>query len=340
MKGFRDIKVKRQLHAILQILANNEAPVGSARLSQALRIAGIQLTDRAIRDYLMITDSLGWTESYGKKGRKITLQGLKELETGLITDRVGFVASRVEELAYQMDFDLNTQRGKIILNVSCFKKKYLKNYLRKICRVFDEDLGMGKLVMIADENTQLGTLRIPKGEIGFGTICSVSLNGIFLKYGITMSSRFGTLVELEKRQPKRFVQIISYDGTTVDPLEIFIRGRMTDVWGAVETGDGIIGVSFREIASVALSSAKALAKKAERCLLGGILTFGTPNQPLLDMPVPQGRTGILVLAGLNPLAVLSEHGIEVTCKAMCSLYDYNSLMEYTELERYIYQKIL
>ncbi len=335
MKGLRDIKIKRQLLAILQVLANSEGPIGSERISEILRLSGIELTDRAIRDYLILTDRMGWTENLGRKGRRITNRGREELDTELVVDKVGFVSSKVEDLAFRMDFDLSKKRGNIILNISYFQKVYLFKHIKKICQVYEKNLGMGKLLTIVDEEQTLGSFRVPKNHIAVGTICSVSLNGIFLQNGIPMTSRFGTLVELQNGTPKRFTQIISYDGTTIDPLEIFIRGRMTNVESAIKTGNGIIGVSFREIPSVSLNKAKELAKEVENSLLGGILAFGTPNQPLLDMPVPNGRTGILVLAGLNPIAVLAENGVEVVSKAMSCLYDYNALIHYTEIEKYI-----
>ncbi len=335
MKTFRDIKVKRQLHAILQVLSNNNGPIGSERISEVLRLSGIELTDRAIRDYLILTDRMGWTENMGRKGRKITNRGREELETELVVDKVGFVSSKVEELAFRMDFDLTKKQGKIILNISYLKKELFFRYIKKICQVYEKNLGMGKLLTIVDEGQNLGSFHVPKNHVAIGTICSVSLNGIFLRHGIPMTSRFGSLVEIQQWTPRRFTQIINYDGTTIDPLEIFIRGRMTNVWSATKTGNGIVGVSFREIPSVSLNKAKELSTEVENCLLGGILAFGTPNQPLLDMSVPNGRTGILVLAGLNPIAVLTENGVEVVSKAMNCLFDYNSLIEYKDIEKLV-----
>lgn len=335
MKNFRDIKIKRQLYAILQVLANSEEPIGGERISEILQLSGIELTDRAIRNYLILTDRIGWTQNIGRKGRIITQQGREELETELVVDKVGFVSSKVEDLAFRMDFDLEKKQGKIILNISYFKKDFLSKYIKKICQVYEKNLGMGKLLTIANEEQVLGSFRVPKNYVAIGTICSVSINGIFLRHGIPMTSRFGSLVELHEGAPKRFTQIINYDGTTIDPLEIFIRGRMTNVWSATKTGNGIIGVSFREIPSVSLNKAKELSKKLEDCLLGGILAFGTPNQPLLDMPVPNGRTGMLVLAGLNPIAILAEDGVEVLSKAMNCLFDYNALVEYTEVKKLV-----
>jgi len=41
--------------------------------------------------------------------------------------------------------------------------------------------------------------------------------------------------------------MIHYDGTSIDPLEVFIRSGMTGYLGAVREGNGLIGASYREI---------------------------------------------------------------------------------------------
>ncbi|MCX8064936.1 MAG: NrpR regulatory domain-containing protein [Candidatus Hydrogenedentes bacterium] len=335
MKSFREIKVKRQLHAILQVLANADEPVGSEKISDLLRLQGINLTDRAVRVYLEITDRLNLTKSIGRKGRIITEKGIEEIESAVVIDKVGFISSKIEELSYQMDFNLETKKGSIILNVSAVKKKYLTpDIVQKILRAFEKNLGMGKLITFANENEKIGNFKVPPEHVGIGTVCSVTLNGIFLKNHVHMTSRYGCLLELENRKPKRFTQLINYEGTTIDPLEIFIRGKMTSIWKCVTSGNGLLGASFREIPSIAINKARELAKKANDCFLGGILTFGEPNQPVLDVPVPQGKTGLIILAGLNPIAIISEEGMEVSSKALCGLHKYEDLYFYKELAKF------
>ncbi len=332
MKVFREIKVKRQLHAILQILANSDEPVGSERISESLKLQGINLTDRAIRGYLEITDTHGFTKKIGRKGRIITDKGLEELERTLVIDKVGFVSSKIEELSHEMDFNLNARKGTIILNVTTIRKKDLyQDIIHKIIKAFEKNLGVGKLLTFANEGEKIANFKVPPEHIGIGTVCSVTLNGIFLKNYVHMTSRYGCLIELEDRKPKRFTQLISYEGTTIDPLEIFIRGKMTKVWECAVSGNGIIGASFREIPSTTITKAKELSKKITDCLLGGILTFGEPNQPLLDVPVQNGKTGLIILAGLNPIAIVGEEGIEISSKAMCGLFKYEDLYLYKEL---------
>jgi hypothetical protein len=120
---------------------------------------------------------------------------------------------------------------------------------------------MGRRLAVGQEGRELGGRPIPFGEVAIGTICSVTLNGIFRMAGIPVSSRFGGLMEIRDGRPARFTQIINYDGTTIDPVEIFLKGRMTHVREAAATGRGTIGVSFREIPAVALPAARQLIKK-------------------------------------------------------------------------------
>ena len=80
---------------------------------------------------------------------------------------------------------------------------------------------------------QIGSLTVPPDRIGFCSVCSITINGVLLKHGVPTTSRFGGLLELRDRTPVRFVEMIHYDGTSIDPLEVFIRSGMTDYHGAI-----------------------------------------------------------------------------------------------------------
>ncbi len=160
------------------------------------------------------------------------------------------------------------------------------------------------------------------------------LNGFFLKHGIATVSRFGGLLEMLDGNPYRFTQIINYDGTTVDPLEIFIKGQMTSVREACRMNHGTIGASFREVPAEALGRVKRLVAQMERIGLGGVLAIGRPNQPLLQVPVQQGRAGLVVAGGLNPLAAVEESGIPTTNIALHTLFEFEGLTPYTVLKEF------
>jgi repressor of nif and glnA expression len=128
------------------------------------------------------------------------------------------------------------------------------------------------------------------------------------------------------------VEIIKYDGSSLDPLEVFIRSGMTDYVGATETGNGRIGVGFREVPADSRESVLALRQKLEEVGLGGLLMVGWPGQPLLEIPVTEGRVGAVVIGGLNPAAILEEKGIKVKSRALAGMVEYEKLFHYREME--------
>ncbi len=70
----------------------------------------------------------------------------------------------------------------------------------------------------------------------------------------------------------------------------------------------------------------------ERVGLGGVFLMGWPGRPLLEIPVSEGRLGLVVVGGLNPVAMLEERGIKVhRTGALAGLIDYSRLFHYREL---------
>ena len=329
-----DTKTRRTMMAVLRVLRDTASPLGAERIAERLNIAGTELSERAVRNYLSQADAQGWTRNLGRRGRSLTASGRQELDGALVMDKVGFVAARVDALAYQMTFNLSTCTGSVILNISTVAQRDLRPALRELTRAFEANLGMGRLLALRRPGEVLGGFCTPPDRIVIGTLCSVSINGIFQQARIPTRSRFGGLLELENGKPKRFTQIIHYDGTSLDPLEIFIRGHMTSVANAAATGNGIIGASFREVPSIAYDEVVRLAKLSEKTGVGGLLAYGQPNQPLLDVPVAQGCVGLIVAGGLNPVAAIVESGIDTTSSAMHALCDFNELGDFQSFGNY------
>ncbi len=325
-----DIKTRRRMAAILRVLRDAESSVGSERIAHVLSLANIGLSERTVRNYLAQMDALGWTRNLGRRGREITEEGLAELESALVVDKVGFIAAKVDTLSYQMDFDAIARTGRVILNISTVDNADASAARRIMAHVYKAGLGMGRLLVLAESGEKIGAFRVPTGCIGIGTVCSVSLNGILLQANIAMASRFGGLLEIESERPTRFTQIINYDGSSLDPLEIFIRSHMTSVMSAAQTGNGALGASFREAPAAALSEVRRLIRVSETLGMGGVLAMGSPDQPLLDIPVTVGRFGVIVCGGLNPVAAVVEAGIDVASTAMSTLCDYERLQDYRE----------
>jgi repressor of nif and glnA expression len=75
-----------------------------------------------------------------------------------------------------------------------------------------------------------------------------------------------------------------------------------------------------------------LALRLKDVGLGGFMTMGFPGQPLLEIPVSEGRFGAVVIGGLNPVATLEETGARVYSRALAGLVDYERLFSYKDLE--------
>jgi len=327
-----DQRAYRKVVPILRVLDDADQPLGSTRIARELHAHGIDLSHRTIRYYLLLMDQTGLTHSLGKRGREITLRGKMELRGAETVDRVGFLASTVDAMAYRMAFDLQRWTGKVIVNVSLVDAADLQAAVEEMIKVYNAGLGIGRFAAVATVGERLGGFEILRGKRGIATICSITINGVLLKAGIATHSRFGSLLEIRHNRPHRFTQIINYDGTSIDPLEIFIRGKMTEVHRAVNTGTGIVGASFREVPTAAVNEVERINTELERTGLGGALLIGRPNQQVLDVPVMQGRTGMIVMAGLNPIAAVEERGISTINWAMKTMMSLDRLVPIDEMQ--------
>jgi hypothetical protein len=324
--------MNKTMLAILKVL--NKQPdiiLGSREISKQLKMHGIELTERTVRYHLRILDERGFTKVFGKEGRKITQKGKEELAQALVSEKVGFIISKIETLSYLTDLDLEKNEGNVILNVSYFPEEKLKEALRIMKPVFASPYVMCNKVILRKGGEKIGDIIVPERQIGFGTVCSVTINGIFLKAGIPVTSKFGGVLQIENSEPSRFTSLISYEGSSLDPLEIFIKSRMTDVLGAVKNHSGKVLASFREIPVVSLEKARQLREDLQKKGIGGILILGNPNQPLLEMPVAMDKAGMVIVGGLNPIAALEEAGMTTVSKAMSTLYRFSDLMKFKEL---------
>jgi repressor of nif and glnA expression len=225
-----------------------------------------------------------------------------------------------------MTFSAESCEGSVIVNVSTINPDDRTIAAREIQLVLDDGLGVGKRVIVAGPGEPLGATVVPDGALGIATVCSVTLNGILQKRGIPVASRFGGLLEIRERQPVRFVDMIEYKGSTLDPLEVFVRAGMTRVRNVVLRGSGIICASFREVPAVAVPDIRAIERKIRGQGLSGILEIGRPSRPLFGIPVAEGYCGMVVAGGLNPVAALHETGVRVMLQSLAGLEPFGRFM--------------
>ena len=321
-----NIDSQRKIAAILRILDEAGEPLGGTKVARSLAAAGIDLEQRMVRKYLEAMDAAGLTVNLGRKGRELTEYGRRELSAAFVMEKVGFIDARADELAYNMTLDLTRHRGSLILNISTVPAAYHDDVRRIMEVVIRARLGMGHFGLVSDSSGGVPGLAITAGEIAVGTVCSITLNGLLRSAGIPTVSRFGGLLEITDGEPRRFTHVIRYDGTTLDPIEIFIKAGMTSVLTAARSGNGLIGASFREVPAVALPHVRKVIQQMDEAGLGGLIVIGEPSRPLFEVPVDHGRAGIIVSAGLNPLAAVHESGVPVENRALARLCDFGDLV--------------
>jgi repressor of nif and glnA expression len=319
--------------AILEVLGEAGKPLGARVISQELARRGIELNERTVRYHLLHLDERGYTRLAGRSGRVITEKGRRELDGAMAVERLGFVNARIDELAWQSDFDLKNRRGKVVINLTFFPREQELRAVEAMRPVFRAGLCMSHLVIRAESGERVAGVEVPTGMVGWGTVCSVTLNAILLRHGIPVESSFGGLLEIQEGKPRRFVEIISYSGSTLDPIEIFIKGKMTSVHAAAESGEGRLCASFRLIPASAHARAAEIIEESRRAGMGGLILLGKPGQACLEIPCPRDRVGIVVAGGLNAPAAAEELGINTYSKAMAGLVEYDMLVSFFRLRR-------
>jgi len=329
--AFETREVERKVLSMLKVLSSSQEPLGARVIARRLKDHGVELGERAVRYHLKLMDERGLTRTVGRDGRLITESGIDELKSALVRDKVGFAISRIELLAFRTSFNEEKGTGSVPINISLFPKENFAQALQAMKPAFAAGLCVSDLVAVAREGERLGEITVPDGKIGLATVCSIVVNGSLLKAGVPMDSRFGGILQMREHQPLRFVELIHYAGSSLDPSEVFIRARMTSVREVVNTGSGKILTNFREIPALCRPTAEEVVAKLKEAGLGGLLLMGNTSEPVCEIPVELNRIGVVLLGGLNPVAAAEEAGIEAENHAMSTVIDYQNLIKFWEL---------
>ena len=330
--GFETQDVERKVLAILNTLGDSQEAVGSTIIAKRLKGLGIELSERAVRYHLKLMDERGLTRLVGRRdGRIITELGQSELKKAMVTHKVGYALSRIEMLAFRTNIDLDKRTGFIPVNVSLFRKEDFNKAMRIMKPIFQAGLCVSDLVVVASEGQSIGDLVVPEGKTALATVCSIVVNGALLKAGVPIDSKFGGILQIRNRNPLRFIEIIHYAGSSLDPTEIFIRANMTSVAEAAKDGNGEILANYLEIPAICRPLAEEVAAKLKDTGLGGILLMGNTSELVCEIPIELNQIGVVLVGGLNPVAAATEAGIISERHAMSTVIDYKTLVKVSEI---------
>jgi HTH-type transcriptional regulator, global nitrogen regulator NrpRI len=325
---------ERVLPALLtRILGAAGGPLGATRLAHELAMDGFSLQPRMVRNYLAALDARGFTQNRGRAGRAITELGLEQLQRAGSVERIQLASTRMDELAFRMDLDPVRKRGQIILNLTHIPADALGHASERLREVLASGLGLPMRFALAAAGEALCGHTTAFGTVQIGTVCNVTLHGALRAAGIPVNPRFAGLLDLRNGEPVGFSHLMQYEGTTLDPVQLFIKSRLTSVLQAARTGTGCVVAGFREIPAVALPEAERVLGLLRRMDLGGALAIGRPGRPLLGVPVAPGRVGLAITAGLNAIAAMEEAGVDTESRPTASLHPVESLLRPADLAR-------
>jgi hypothetical protein len=325
------LAVERKAVAILGVLSESSEAIGARVIAQRLKKRGINLTERAVRYHLKSMDDRGLTHALGREGRLITSSGIDELRNALVDDKVSLVVDRIKLLAYRTTFDLQSQSGTVPVNISLFTRENFPQALQAMRAAFESGICVSELVATAEEGEELGEMIVPQGKVAFATVCSAVVNGALLKAGVPVDSRFGGLLQIRGHRPLRFVELIYYGGSSLEPSEIFTKSRMTRVFEAISRGEGKVIADFVEIPAECRLGAEMVITRLREAHLGGQVLMGDVGEPICKATVEPNRVGMVILSGLNPVAAAQEAGIEAEDSALTSVVNYGQLRSFWKL---------
>jgi repressor of nif and glnA expression len=313
------IRTERKYIEILRILKEHQEPVGAKRLSELMAERGFILSDRAVQYYLSYLDTMGFTEKIGNQGRILTSEGRQETDNALVDDRIGFIISKLERLAYRSTFDPATSTGEVAYNLSIVPAESFEQTKAAFDEVIQSGCGFFSSYRIIDQDP-----RIPPGFVGFISICSITMDGVFQRKGIPVKMAFGGRLEIENGIPKRFMDLIGYRGTTIDPLELFISSGLTSIAAFSKSKSGIALANIREVPCAAKKQVEETIHLMNNC---GFVFPVTMGNQVFNLPKNPFRLSIVAFSGLNFIGNAVEHGIDIKTEIGAGNIPFSKIIE-------------
>ncbi len=243
-----------------------------------------------------------------------------------------FIISRIENMMYEVTFDPLKRNGKIIVNISIVNESDFKKVIGFIRQAVNSGLSVSPYIKIIREGEKFGNLTIEKGKVGLATTCSITIDGVLLKAGVPVKPKFGGVVEIIEGSPLRFTEILSYDSTTIDPLDVLMSQELTSVSEMINTGSGKILANLREAPMTSRDKIERVLESLVEAGFSCILELGEPNNDILGVKVGRDKLGIVVIGGMNPMALIQENGIYIDTQEMSKLLDIEEMIHIDELK--------
>ena len=229
---------------------------------------------------------------------------------------IAFLLSKSWNLIQQVNFNVEKRKGDIVANISYLKKDDLDEALEIMEETYNSiPKYINPYYKIVDHPTD-------DTKAGIATICSLSIDGLLINNGIMSNPIYGGLLELT--EPPLFIDLISYNGTTIDPHKIFLSKNMTSI--STNIGTKKILASFKEIPIISRDYAVYLLDILKNTGFS-IYKIGKPREVAYNAKADNYNFGVVAGSGLNAIGAIKEKGIDIEVKAI------EKLMPFEEMDR-------
>ncbi|WP_301287542.1 DUF128 domain-containing protein [Methanocalculus alkaliphilus] len=232
-----------------------------------------------------------------------------------------FIHHAIDEFSMQVTYDPLENEGAIVYNLFLVPVDEREYVIKTLKRVSAAGITVSDMVRFVEPGDSIHGHTIPPGMLGICTVCSITLDGIFLRRGIPVNLIGGGIIEILENLPRRFTHMILYESTTIDPLQVLASQDITSVNHVMKDGNGRILGNIRECHMEAENLLNSVLDDLTTGHISGVLEMGMPNTPLLGVSVSPQYLGVVAIGGTNPFAVMKEEGHSITTRAMKGLMD-------------------
>lgn len=231
--------------------------------------------------------------------------------------QISFILNKISNLISQVNFDEETCEGEVITNISYINREYLDESLEILNKVYKSkpEYCIGNRYSIID---------YPDNKVGLGTICSLTVDGILINKGITVTPGYSGVLDVYGNN-RRFIELISYMGSSIDPHEIFLKKNMEDILGSLNNSGKILA-SVHSIPYIARDKTISVLESLKESGFE-VLKLGKPNEYMYNARIEKYNFGFVLSGGLNPIAAIKEKDIPVDIKSIETIVDFNSFEE-------------
>ena len=231
-------------------------------------------------------------------------------------EKISLVLSKSLNLIQQVNFDVEKQKGDIIANISYVHRDDIDRALSIMEDTYNSN---PKFI-----NPYYKLVDHPENDdmVGIATICSLSIDGILINNGIMSNPTYSGLLELT--EPPLFIDLISYNGTTLDPHKIFLSKNMTSI--TCSDGPNKILASVKEIPYISRDHAVELLEILNNIGFS-IYKIGKPREFVYNSKVDNYNFGVITGGGLNSIGAVKESGVPIQVKAL------EKMMPFEKMER-------